>query len=78
LEALNPRLAALGKLLAKTPEVSFIELDRMVEQEYGMSIGEILALHGQAGYLRQERHCLDMALMQHKAAVIEDAPCRAS
>jgi len=50
----------------------------MVEQEYGMSIGEILALHGQAGYLRQERHCLDMALMQHKAAVIEDAPCRAS
>jgi XRE family aerobic/anaerobic benzoate catabolism transcriptional regulator len=61
----------LGKLLASTLKVPFIELDRLVEQEYGATIGEILALHGQAGYLRQERHCLEMALMQHKGAVIE-------
>lgn len=61
----------LGKQLAGSLKVPFIELDRLVEKEYGANIGEILALHGQAGYLRQERHCLEGALMQHKAAVIE-------
>lgn len=61
----------LGKQLATTLKVPFIELDRMVEKEYGATIGEILALHGQAGYLRQERHCVEMTLMQHRAAVIE-------
>src|SRR5690606_33164493 len=37
----------------------------------GATIGEILALHGQPGYLRYERQCLEKVLMQHERAVIE-------
>jgi XRE family transcriptional regulator, aerobic/anaerobic benzoate catabolism transcriptional regulator len=61
----------LGKLLAGKLGVPFVELDREIERQYGAKIGEILALNGQAGYLRCERQSLEKVIMHHPRAVIE-------
>jgi XRE family aerobic/anaerobic benzoate catabolism transcriptional regulator len=61
----------LGRRLALHQGVPFFELDREVEREYGATIGEILALHGQPGYRRFERQSLQSVLARNAAAVIE-------
>jgi len=61
----------LGRRLAQHRGVPFFELDREVEHEYGATIGEILQMHGQPGYRRFERQCLQNVLDLHPAAVIE-------
>lgn len=61
----------LGQRLAAHTGVPFIELDREVEHAYGATIGEILQLHGQAGYRRYERQCLEQILERHPQCVIE-------
>jgi XRE family aerobic/anaerobic benzoate catabolism transcriptional regulator len=63
--------STLGQRLAEHNEVPFIELNREVEHEYGATIGEILALHRQPGYLRYERNCLGKVIAKHEHAVIE-------
>jgi XRE family aerobic/anaerobic benzoate catabolism transcriptional regulator len=63
--------STLGQRLAEHNAIPFIELNREVEQEYGATVGEILALHGQPGYLRYERHCLEKVIAKHERAVIE-------
>lgn len=60
----------LGKALAAAQGVPFIELDRLVEQDYGGSIGEILALSGQAAFRRIERRCLEQLIETEDRAVI--------
>ncbi len=61
----------LGRQLAQHLGVRFVELDREVEREYGTTIGEILQLHGQSGYRRCARRCLQAVLGRHADAVIE-------
>jgi XRE family aerobic/anaerobic benzoate catabolism transcriptional regulator len=61
----------LGQRLAEHSGMPFIELNREVEHEYGATIGEILALHGQPGYLRYERQSLEKVIAKHERAVIE-------
>lgn len=61
---------SLGKHLADQLEVPFIELNRLVEAEYGASIGEILALSGQPTFRRLERACLQDVIERHSHAVI--------
>jgi len=61
----------LGRRLAEHREVPFFELDREVERDYGATIGEILQLHGQPGYRRFERECLQTVMSRNPAAVIE-------
>jgi XRE family aerobic/anaerobic benzoate catabolism transcriptional regulator len=61
----------LGRRLALHRGVPFFELDREVEREYGATIGEILALHGQPGYRRFERQSLQSVIERNPAAVIE-------
>lgn len=63
--------STLGAALADHLKVPFIVLDREVEREYGATIGQILDLHGQAGYLRYERQCLERVFAEHPRAVIE-------
>ena len=60
----------LGIMLAAKLSVPFVELDREIEQDTGLPIGEIFTLYGQAGYRRTERRCLERVLMTHKHAVI--------
>jgi XRE family aerobic/anaerobic benzoate catabolism transcriptional regulator len=63
--------STLGAALAGHLNAPFIVLDREVEREYGATIGQILDFHGQSGYLRYERQCLEKILGGHDKAVIE-------
>lgn len=62
--------STLGALLAAGLEVPFIELDREVEAEVGMSLGEVFMLYGQSGYRRIERRCLERVVGAHQRVVI--------
>jgi XRE family transcriptional regulator, aerobic/anaerobic benzoate catabolism transcriptional regulator len=52
----------LGTALAGELETPFVELDREIEREAGISLSEIFLLYGQAGYRRIERRCLERLL----------------
>ena len=62
--------STLGKLLAEHRGVPFFELDREIEREARLSIGEIVEMHGQAGYRRLERVALEKLLDAHPTMVI--------
>jgi XRE family aerobic/anaerobic benzoate catabolism transcriptional regulator len=49
----------LGSALAAELDTPFVELDREIEREAGISLSEIFLLYGQAGYRRIERRCLE-------------------
>ena len=63
--------STLGPLLAKRLKVEWIELDERIEEEAGLSLAEIFALHGEAYYRRLERQTIEDLLETGKAAVIE-------
>lgn len=62
--------STLGAALAKRLQVPFVELDREVEREAGISLNEIFLLYGQGGFRRYERQCLERVLRQHERCVI--------
>jgi len=62
--------STLGRALAAARGVPFIELDREIERESGLALGEIFALYGQAAFRRFERRCLETMIERHQAAVI--------
>jgi XRE family aerobic/anaerobic benzoate catabolism transcriptional regulator len=62
--------STLGKLLAEHRGAPFFELDREIEREAGLSIGEIVELHGQPGYRRLERRVLERLLRDNAAMVV--------
>jgi XRE family aerobic/anaerobic benzoate catabolism transcriptional regulator len=51
--------STLGAKLAAKLAVPFLELDRCIEKEAGVSLGVIFELYGQSGFRRMERRCLD-------------------
>ena len=61
---------SLGRHLSNDLGVPFIELNRLIEADYGASIEELLALAGQPAFRRHERRCLDQAIAAHQHAVI--------
>jgi XRE family transcriptional regulator, aerobic/anaerobic benzoate catabolism transcriptional regulator len=62
--------STLGAQLADKQGVPFIELDREIEREAGISMKEIILLHGQAGYRRYERRALLRIAEQHGDGVV--------
>jgi XRE family transcriptional regulator, aerobic/anaerobic benzoate catabolism transcriptional regulator len=62
--------STLGARLAKHLRVPFIELDREVEHESGLRLGEIFDLYGQAAFRRYERRALENVVGRHERAVI--------
>jgi len=60
----------LGAALAKDRRVPFVELDREIEREAGISLSEVFLLYGQAGYRRIERRCLGRTLETHPEMVM--------
>jgi XRE family aerobic/anaerobic benzoate catabolism transcriptional regulator len=65
--------STLGKMLAEKLDVPFIELDRMVEQEYGASVPLLIEMSGLATFRRHERACLERVISENEAAVIATA-----
>ena len=51
----------------------FIELDRLVEQDYGARIPDLIEIAGLATFRRYERACLERVIATHEAAVIATA-----
>ena len=60
----------LGRLLAQRLDVPFVEMNREIERDSGMSLTEIFSLSGQAAYRRYERRALERVLQETPAAVI--------
>ena len=48
----------------------FVELDREIEREAGISLSEVFLLYGQAGYRRIERRCLERMIAAHPEMVM--------
>ena len=65
--------STLGKLLAEKLDVPFIELDRMVDQEYGASMPLLIENAGIATFKRLERACLERVISGNERAVIATA-----
>jgi XRE family aerobic/anaerobic benzoate catabolism transcriptional regulator len=65
--------STLGGMLAERLRCPFIELDRMVEQEYGASVPLLIEMSGVATFRRHERRCLEQVIADNKAAVIATA-----
>ena len=60
----------LGALLAERLDVPFVELDREIERESGVSLATIFDFYGQAGFRRMERRCLDRVIEEHPRFVL--------
>ena len=65
--------STLGRKLAERLGVPFIELDRLIEQEYGTRISDLVEIAGVATFRRYERGCLERVIAEHEAAVIATA-----
>jgi XRE family aerobic/anaerobic benzoate catabolism transcriptional regulator len=62
--------STLGSLLAQRMQSPFIELDRQIERDTGLTLSIIFDLYGQAGYRRMERVALDRILDRHRRFVL--------
>jgi XRE family transcriptional regulator, aerobic/anaerobic benzoate catabolism transcriptional regulator len=65
--------STLGRRLADKLGCPFIELDRLVEQDYGARIPDLIEMGGLATFRRHERACLERVIDEHGAAVIATA-----
>ena len=65
--------STLGRMLADERSVPFIELDRMVEQDYGAPVHDLIEMSGLATFRRYERACLERVVAEHEGAVIATA-----
>ncbi len=63
--------STLGRMLADSREVPFVQLAKEIELDAGMSVSEIFSLSGQAAYRRHERRVLERLVDSYPAAVIE-------
>jgi XRE family aerobic/anaerobic benzoate catabolism transcriptional regulator len=61
--------STLGKMLAKTIGWSFVELNKEIEAQNGLSVAEIIALYGQEGFRRMEQAALGQ-LLAHKELMV--------
>jgi len=62
--------STLGKLLAKKIGWSFVELNKEIEQQNGLSVAEIIALYGQEGFRRMEQAALGQLLARQELMVL--------
>jgi XRE family transcriptional regulator, aerobic/anaerobic benzoate catabolism transcriptional regulator len=65
--------STLGGKLAHALDCPFVELDRLVEQDYGARIPDLIEIAGLATFRRYERACLERVIEAHAAAVIATA-----
>lgn len=62
--------STLGRLLGLRLDVPFHELDREIEKDAGLGLGEIMELHGQAGFRRLERSVLERLIASPARVVL--------
>jgi XRE family aerobic/anaerobic benzoate catabolism transcriptional regulator len=62
--------STLGKILAKKIGWKFVELNKEIEAENGLSVAEIIALYGQEGFRRVEQSALGQLLARNELTVL--------
>ncbi|MGA3053527.1 MAG: helix-turn-helix transcriptional regulator [Candidatus Korobacteraceae bacterium] len=62
--------STLGAMLADRLEAPFLELDRLIEQESGVSLSVLFDLYGQSGFRRLERRVLDQVIERYPRFVL--------
>ena len=62
--------STVGKRVARALGWSFVELDKEIEREAGMSLAELFALHGEAHYRTLEQRVLLTLLTKSDRAVV--------
>src|SRR6266850_4884475 len=62
--------STLGKMLAKKIGWSFVELNKEIERQNGLSVAEIIALYGQEGFRRMEQTSLGQLLARKEPMVL--------
>ena len=62
--------STLGKVLAKKIGWNFVELNKEIEAQNGLSIAEIIALYGQEGFRRMEQNALNQLLARKELMVL--------
>jgi XRE family aerobic/anaerobic benzoate catabolism transcriptional regulator len=65
--------STLGRRLAQHLDVPFLELNRVIEQNYGASVAMLIELSGLATFRKYEHECLQRVIAEHDAAVIATA-----
>jgi XRE family transcriptional regulator, aerobic/anaerobic benzoate catabolism transcriptional regulator len=65
--------STLGRLLAQHLGWPFIELDRLIQEDYGASIPDLIEMAGAATFRRLERSALERVIAAHEMAVITTA-----
>jgi XRE family aerobic/anaerobic benzoate catabolism transcriptional regulator len=61
--------STLGSRLSAETKFPFIELDREIEKDTGIPLGEIFSLYGQSGYRAIERRTLERVIHEHDRAI---------
>jgi XRE family aerobic/anaerobic benzoate catabolism transcriptional regulator len=62
--------STLGTALAERLDMPFLELDRLIEQDSGLTLNLIFDFRGQAGFRELERHCLDDVIGRYPSFVL--------
>lgn len=62
--------STLGKMLADKIGWTFVELNKEIEQQNGLSVAEIIALYGQEGFRRMEQAALNNLLTRKEPIVL--------
>jgi XRE family aerobic/anaerobic benzoate catabolism transcriptional regulator len=62
--------STLGRLLAKKIGWTFVELNKEIEAQNGLSVAEIIALYGQEGFRRMEQTALNQLLARNEVMVL--------
>jgi XRE family aerobic/anaerobic benzoate catabolism transcriptional regulator len=62
--------STLGKMLADKIGWSFVELNKEIERQNGLSVAEIIALYGQEGFRRMEQTALNHLLARKELMVL--------
>jgi XRE family aerobic/anaerobic benzoate catabolism transcriptional regulator len=62
--------STLGRMLANKIGWSFVELNKEIERENGLSVAEIIALYGQEGFRRMEQASLGQLLKRKELMVL--------
>ena len=65
--------STLGRMLAQHHGMPLIEIDRVVERDYGASIPDLIEMAGIATFRRYERSALERVIAEHESAVITTA-----
>ncbi len=62
--------STLGRRAGAALAVPFIELNREIEAQSGMPVGELMALYGQEGYRRLEAEAIDRVVATHERVIL--------